>query len=111
MNDSFPQATYTAKVSDLLSFLRLHADLSAGRFDGLDEPTVAAVTGLGEALLGSEGESKEAGVRGFLSGDGQFQDVTCSCDVSVVFTSAVLTLSSARCKDIGDRTVVCQSSS
>jgi hypothetical protein len=83
------QLSYAEHTSNLLTFLRFHAALAAGQSEALavdlDESSGAVVSAIVDALLGQEGETKQEAINGFLSGEGDFQGISCKSFSSCSF--------------------------
>ncbi|KAF9071659.1 hypothetical protein BDP27DRAFT_1321683 [Rhodocollybia butyracea] len=76
---SATEALNVQKTAKLLSFIQLRTLLASGEFDlsalGVSEEEARAVYTAGAVLLGSDIEAKEAVIHGFLTVDGDFEDV------------------------------------
>lgn len=73
------QSLHRLKTADLLSFVSLQFALSSGAASGLglSESEAPAVFAAGESLLGADPDRKAEVIRGFLSGEGEFQSIPC----------------------------------
>lgn len=82
------QASREARVSELLSFLRLptllsatHPSTSALELDELENGTIFTTA---EILLGDETDHRQTVMSGFLTGEGDYQGVPCKLTLSII---------------------------
>jgi hypothetical protein len=76
------QSNFLAKAGDILNLLRFHSSFANGEINTAslsmqpDEGT--AIYSAGDALLGQDGDAKQAVLAGFLLGEGDWQGVSCT---------------------------------